>query len=66
MVQKTIEISLLQFIDKVLPYVVGQRQIPMVLRGPRQFLDKVDMPVVATTGRWECSFRIWLTCPLLR
>ena len=31
-VQKTIEISLLQFIDKVLPYVVAQRQIPMVLR----------------------------------
>ena len=34
-VQKTTEISLLQFIDKVLPCVVAQRQIPMVLRGPR-------------------------------
>ena len=27
-VKKTIEISQLQFIDKVLPYVVAQRQIP--------------------------------------
>ena len=41
MVQKIIEISLLQFIDKVLPYVVAQRQIPTALRGPRQFF----MPV---------------------
>ena len=78
-VQKTIEISLLQFIDKVLPYVVAQRQIPTVLRQCRKLrsfrscnsswgrggcllarcvqkvpgfavLDKVDMPVVATTG----------------
>ena len=40
-VQKIIEISLLQFIDKVLPYVVAQRQIPTALRGPRQFF----MPV---------------------
>ena len=35
-VQKTIEISQLQFIDKVLPYVVAQRQIPMVLRQCRK------------------------------
>ena len=92
-VQKTIEISQLQLIDKVLPYVVAQRQIPMVLRQCRklwssavaihhgsaavlgqgclharcvqtvlgfrraencgvpqlQFLNKVDMPVVATS-----------------
>ena len=32
-VQKTMEISQLQFIDKVLPYDVAQRQIPKVLRG---------------------------------
>ena len=35
-VQKTTEISQLQFIDKVLPYVVTQRQIPMVLRQCRK------------------------------
>ena len=35
-VQKTIEISQLQLIDKVLPYVVAQRQIPMVLRQCRK------------------------------
>ena len=35
-VQKTIEISQLQFIDKVLPYVVAQRQIPTVLRQCRK------------------------------
>ena len=35
-VQKTIEISRPQFIDKVLPYVVEQRQIPMVLRQCRK------------------------------
>ena len=35
-VQKTIEISQLQFIDKVLPYVVAQKQIPMVLRQCRK------------------------------
>ena len=34
--QKTIKISHLQFIDKVLPYVVAQRQIPMVLRQCRK------------------------------
>ena len=35
-VQKTIEISQLQFIDKVLPYVVAQRQISMGLRQCRK------------------------------
>ena len=68
MVQKTIEISLLQFIDKVLPYVEAQtaavlgqgcldaRCVQTVLgssiMGPQQLLDKMDMPVVATTGAW--------------
>ena len=35
-VQKTIENSQVQFIDKVLPYVLAQRQIPMVLRQCRK------------------------------
>ena len=75
-VQKTTEISQLQFIDKVLPYVVAQRSIPMVLRGPLQFLDKVVFMPVACRQFWSpdvqntgvfrsCSSRTWLTCPLL-
>ena len=75
-VQKTMEISQLQFIDKVLPCVVAQRSIPMVLRGPLQFLDKVVFMPVACRQFWgpdvqntgvfrSCSSRAWLTCPLL-
>ena len=64
-VQKTIEISLLQFIDNVLPYrgaeanpygaetVQKTAKFPQLqfIMDPRQFLDKdVFMPVVSTTG----------------
>ena len=49
----------------------------MVLRGPRQFLDKVVFMPVACRQFWgpdvqktevfrSCSSRTWLTCPLLR
>ena len=74
-VQKTIEISQLQFIDKVLPSVVAQRQIPMVLRvqktakfpqlqfnlGPRQFLDKVVFMPVACRQHWgpDVQLQFW-------
>ena len=39
-VQKTTEISQLPFIDKVLPYVVAQRQISMVLTGVYETVQK--------------------------
>ena len=60
-VQKTIEISQPQFIDKVLPYVVAQMQIPMVLRQCRKLRS-----FRSCTFTWVCgsSWTRLSSCPL--
>ena len=65
-VQKTAEITQLHYIDKVLPFVVAQKQIPMVLTGvTRQCRKLWSIRSCTSSFRESSSWTRLLTCPLL-